>query len=212
MESRAKKLIVLLETTKSPDAAQLASFQLGELAKELFAPILKLLLPLLKHKDENVRNYGANTLSRCIFKSGVKALADQSAKKPCFDYSLEALVSDLRETLMNDAWEAKHGSLLGLNVILSEVELPCELRETLTDELIHILKEDRTADYSSDMPSFPIREVASKALAALITVQQKHEVERRLLDFYGVTSDFLGPLMALRQINSFRCFKVLNNW
>lgn len=212
MESRVKKLLNLLETTRSSEAAHLAAFQLGEVSKDLFGHVVKHLVPVLLHSEESVRNYAALTLHCCIVKSEVRALSESTLKKPCTDYDLDALLVNLQEALQDRKWEVKHGALLGLNVLFSEVEVPSCLHETLLDEIIQVLKVDRISDYSSDMPLFPVREVAAKALTALVSKGEISEVEQRLSRLVLEADDCLGPLMALRQLKSSLSFTVLPFW
>jgi hypothetical protein len=210
MENRIKKLVTLLESPRSSEASHLASFQLGELSKEMFGPVVLSLMPVLRHQDEAVRKLGALTLHCCIAKAEVKVISEKLVKRHCTDYSLDDLLDDLRGGLSAESWETKQGSLLGLHALVIEVSLPVSLRASVIDELIYILADDNVADYSADLPVFPVREICAEVLAVI--AQGQPEVESRLVQLAETLDNCLGPLMALRLLSSPASFWVLSRW
>jgi hypothetical protein len=210
MENRIKKLVSLLQCPRSAEASHLASFQLGELFKEMFGPVVQSLLPVLRHQDEALRRLGALTLHGCIAKAEVKVVSEKQGKRHCSDYSLDDLLSNLRGGLSASSWKSVQGSLLGLHALVIEVSLPVSLRAPVIDELIYILADDNVADYSADLPVFPVREICAEVLAVL--AQGQPEVESRLVQLAETLDNCLGPLMALRLLSSPASFSVLSRW
>ena len=215
MEARIIKLIECIESNKSQELSQIAAFQLGQLSKESSIDIFDRIQKLFFHQNIEIR-YSislafSEILSNCpilcpppevplkFLTFSLESQESYKRLKPSLD-PFGKILDSFRRLIIQGSWEEKHGSILGIRVLLKLQKLCKECEEDILCRIILAISQDHTADYSGDLAEFPLITLGAESLSLSSKLNYPH-LEQSLSQFLKINT--LGIVICFRKSQLF---------
>lgn len=220
MEGRIKKLIEVIETGRNNEYCILAAYQLGEIALEIPMLILTELLNLTYRADDHVKHLASIAFSKAIqnsklgcdysheFKEGLFTLdtpldsiqihneshTHKKLKPDIIDY--DTFLNTIRNSVLSNDFNTSYSSALIAKEIMIYSKLCNACIEDLQFRMLYLCINDKTVDYSYDIPQYPLRDTSSDAL--VYSSAGNHDRILDILIHYSLNnSDIQGPVIVL---------------
>ena len=209
MEGRIKKLKEYIESNKSQELSEIAAFQLGELACEDPELVISEVAPLVFHSTAEVVSSAVLSISQILSKVSYQCVSPsvcltlQNFQTPPLKKThrelqgFQQVLETFRESILSGSWEHKLSASHAVRTILRHNQLCQKCREDLMCRSLLILCQDQVADYSGDLPEYPLRDVSAEIIALAKEPTNSKELERVLCEMLQEAQP-QGPLLALR--------------
>lgn len=206
MEARVVKLIECIEANKSRELSQIAAFQLGQLAREHPEGLLERLSKLFFNKNDEIQLSAALAFSEVIANipfectpsennlkiSNLASIPSSPVKRPkVSEDPSTSILHSFRSLIIDGTWEEKYGSCLAFKVLLKNRKLCKECEEDTICRVIIAISQDQSADFSSDLPEFPLRKIGAETISLASGTLSKY-LEDAILEYF-----FTNPLAVL---------------
>lgn len=110
----------------------------------------------------------------------------------------QRLLDISRQKMMTGSWDEKHGACLALKEMAVSRVLCQECLEDALCRALIIISKDQVADYTDDLPVYPLRELASDIVATSQYAVNKNLLEDSLAYLLEI-SEPQGPLICMRK-------------